>query len=125
MDVGFNKEVAEDGALYWGREEGSLAQLINKADHLSSEEIAELGKKLKNEYEKNIHGRRFLICTKQYGENDMSVIYAILYYFRQATKFLSKRRGATYAGNLDPSYLFAPSYIIENRKIKRCGSALQ
>ena len=49
----------------------------------------------------------------------MSVIYAILYYFRQATKFLSKRRGATYAGNLDPSYLFAPSYIIENRKNKK------
>jgi rgpAc protein len=52
VEVGFNKEVAEDGALYWGREEGSLAQLINKADRLSDEEIAELGKKAKERVRK-------------------------------------------------------------------------
>ncbi len=55
----------------------------------------------------------------------MSVIYAILYYFRQATKFLSKRRGATYAGNLEPLYLFHRHTLLKTEKIKRCGSVLQ
>lgn len=47
VDVGFNKEVAEDCALYWNREPGSLAKLIDKADQMSADEIAELGKKAK------------------------------------------------------------------------------
>lgn len=47
VDVGFNQEVAEDGALYWNREDGVLAQLINTADAMSDEEIAELGRKAK------------------------------------------------------------------------------
>ena len=47
VDVGFNKEVAEDCALYWSREPGSLAKLIDKADQMSLEEIKELGAKAK------------------------------------------------------------------------------
>ncbi len=30
VDVGFNKEVAEDCALYWSRKPGNLAELIDK-----------------------------------------------------------------------------------------------
>lgn len=45
VDVGFNKEVAEDAALYWSRKDGDLASLINKADKLSDNGIAELGEK--------------------------------------------------------------------------------
>ena len=52
VNVGFNKEVAEDGALYWGREEGSLSKLINKADSLSDDEISNLGKKAKERVRK-------------------------------------------------------------------------
>lgn len=44
VDVGFNKEVAEDCALYWSRKPGSLAKLIDKADQMSADEIAEMGK---------------------------------------------------------------------------------
>ena len=47
VDVGFNKEVAEDCALYWSREPGSLARLIDRADKMSTEEIAEMGRKAK------------------------------------------------------------------------------
>ena len=47
VDVGFNKEVAEDCALYWSRKPGSLAELIDKADNMSNEEIAKLGEKAK------------------------------------------------------------------------------
>ena len=39
VNVGFNKEVAEDSALYWSREEGNLANLVNKADSMSEKEI--------------------------------------------------------------------------------------
>ena len=47
VDVGFNKEVAEDSALYWSRKPGSLANLIDKADRMSLEEIKKLGAKAK------------------------------------------------------------------------------
>lgn len=47
LNVGFNKEVAEDAALYWNKEEGDLADLINKSDELSEAFINEMGVKAK------------------------------------------------------------------------------
>ncbi len=45
IDVGFNREVAEDAALYWTREEGSLCGLIDRVDGMTPEEKRELGQK--------------------------------------------------------------------------------
>jgi rhamnosyltransferase len=53
LGVGFNKEVAEDAALYWSKEEGNLAKLIHKADALSAEKIAEFGRKAKERIRSN------------------------------------------------------------------------
>lgn len=36
LDVGFNREVAEDTALYWTKNNGDLAELIDKADIMDS-----------------------------------------------------------------------------------------
>ena len=36
LDVGFNREVAEDAALYWTKNNGDLAELIDKADIMDS-----------------------------------------------------------------------------------------
>lgn len=47
-DVGFNREVAEETALYWNKEEGNLAKLIDEADRLSPEKINEFGELAKN-----------------------------------------------------------------------------
>lgn len=47
LNVGFNREVAKDSALYWTKESGSLARLIEKADRMSNEEIEIYGKKAK------------------------------------------------------------------------------
>lgn len=47
LDVGFNREVAEDGALYWTKEDGNLAKLIEEADELEADVIANLGDKAK------------------------------------------------------------------------------
>ncbi len=46
-DVGFNREVAEDAAVYWNKEEGNLAALIDEADGYGDGTIEELGKKAK------------------------------------------------------------------------------
>lgn len=43
LGVGFNREVAEEAALYWTKESGNLARLIEAADSLSAEQIATLG----------------------------------------------------------------------------------
>lgn len=45
LDVGFNREVAEDAALYWSKRQGSLAALINETDKMSNEEILRIGSK--------------------------------------------------------------------------------
>ena len=44
LDVGFNKEVAEGAALYWSKNDGDLAKLIEKADKMTSDEITKYGK---------------------------------------------------------------------------------
>ncbi len=48
LDVGFNKEVALDGALYWNKEDGNLSKLINDCDELSEEKINDLDEKSTN-----------------------------------------------------------------------------
>jgi len=40
LDVGFNREVAEDAALYWSKEPGNLACLIEAAEGMDDEKIA-------------------------------------------------------------------------------------
>lgn len=45
LQVGFNEEVAKDTALYWTKEEGSLASLIEEADAMSPEEVSAFGEK--------------------------------------------------------------------------------
>lgn len=45
LDVGFNREVAENGALYFNKEEGNLSKIID--NELEKERISMLGKKAK------------------------------------------------------------------------------
>ena len=52
VNVGFNREVAIDAALYWDREEGKLADLINQVDNKPKEEIKVLGLKAKERVQK-------------------------------------------------------------------------
>ncbi|MBQ2980617.1 MAG: glycosyltransferase family 1 protein [Lachnospiraceae bacterium] len=51
LDVGFNKEVAEDAAIYWSKEEYNLAKLIETADSMTEDQIMEYGKKAKKRIE--------------------------------------------------------------------------
>lgn len=47
LDVGFNREVAEDSALYWTKQSGDLAGLIDRTDRMDAADIAELSSKAK------------------------------------------------------------------------------
>lgn len=47
LDVGFNREVAEDGSLYWNKQHGNLSKLIDFADTLDANSIKILGEKAK------------------------------------------------------------------------------
>lgn len=40
FDVGFNREVGQNGALYWTMDNGDLAKLIDNSDQLSMNELA-------------------------------------------------------------------------------------
>lgn len=48
LDVGFNREVAEDAAFYWSKESGNLSSLIDKVDSLDLETINTYGEKARN-----------------------------------------------------------------------------
>ncbi|MDY6063080.1 MAG: DUF1972 domain-containing protein [Erysipelotrichaceae bacterium] len=48
LDVGFNKEVGADGALYWTKDKNNLADLINRADNFDSDFIEKIGQQAKN-----------------------------------------------------------------------------
>ena len=43
--MGFNREVAEDAALYWSKAPGDLAKLIEQADAMPQAEIDALAAK--------------------------------------------------------------------------------
>ena len=47
LNVGFNREVAEDAAVYWTKDQGNLSSLIDKVDKISSQKQAEYGKRAK------------------------------------------------------------------------------
>lgn len=57
LDVGFNKEVAQESAMYWNKEEGNLGKLINKVENISNEEKDKYGilakKRIEEEYNWN------------------------------------------------------------------------
>lgn len=70
VDVGFNREVAEDSALYWTKEDGNLARLINQVDVMAPDEIKRLGAKAKKRvseeytWEKITHMYEKLFCAQ-------------------------------------------------------------
>lgn len=53
LDVEFNREVAEDGALYWEKNAGDLASLINESDNLTTEKINKLSFLAKRRIDEN------------------------------------------------------------------------
>ena len=65
VDVGFNKEVAEDCALYWSQKKGDLARLIDKADQMSVAEIKKMGQKAKKRVEEEYTWNK--ICGQYEG----------------------------------------------------------
>lgn len=47
LDVGFNREVGQDGALYWRKDKGNMTMLIDNVDKMNKEKRLELGRKAK------------------------------------------------------------------------------
>lgn len=47
LDVEFNREVGQGAALYWSKEDGNLARLIDEVDEMNTEERKEYGRKAK------------------------------------------------------------------------------
>ena len=54
LDVGFNREVGEDGAVYFSKDKGNLSELINKLDCENLDKINKIGirakERVKEEY---------------------------------------------------------------------------
>lgn len=52
FDVCFNREVGQDGAKYWTKEYGLLAQMLERADQMTDQEMEEIGTKAKERIDK-------------------------------------------------------------------------
>lgn len=64
LDVGFNREVAEDGALYWNKGDGNLAGLIDKCEYISETERQDISLKAKKRIEEEYSWK--YICDKYF-----------------------------------------------------------
>lgn len=53
LDVGFNREVAEDAAVYWSKSSDNLARIIDNADKYGVSDIEEYGRKAKQRIKYN------------------------------------------------------------------------
>lgn len=53
LDVGFNKEVGQEGAWYWSKENGSLSNLIDECDKISYDKVISLSNKAKERINKD------------------------------------------------------------------------
>lgn len=65
LDVGFNREVAEDRALYWEKSDHHLASILNEADALKPLQIAQLEKDAKTHMREEFSWEQ--ICKKYEG----------------------------------------------------------
>ena len=65
LDVGFNKEVGEDGAVYWNKHEGNLSTLINELENIKNEQLEDLSDKAKSRID-NEYSWNFIV--EQYEE---------------------------------------------------------
>lgn len=70
LDVSFNKEVGEDTALYWTKEEGDLSSLIDSSEKLSEEEIKEFGRKSTERIEEFYNWNRISNAYKEVFTDD-------------------------------------------------------
>lgn len=60
LKVGFNQEVAEDAALYWTKDAGSLAQLIDSCEGMDREELGRKAKeRIKTAYSWEYISKRY------------------------------------------------------------------
>ena len=87
FDVGFNREVAEEAALYWSKDEGSLADAIKKADAMSAEQREIIGERAKQRIREEYSWKS--ICDKYYREYFASVYtnLEIDYWINRRVKF--------------------------------------
>ncbi|WP_110927015.1 beta 1-4 rhamnosyltransferase Cps2T [Bacillus massiliglaciei] len=60
LDVVFNKEVGQSGAIYFSKEKGSLSQLISNIDKYSSSEIEQLSNAAKNRISKEYSWKKIV-----------------------------------------------------------------
>lgn len=65
LDVGFNKEVGEYGAVYWSKNNGDLANLINKLELINEKKLVKLSNNAKKRI--NEHYSWDLIIRKYEG----------------------------------------------------------
>lgn len=52
LNVGFNKEVAKNAAVYWNKKNNNLADLIDRTDKMNDEEIKKYGQLAKDRIKK-------------------------------------------------------------------------
>ena len=62
LDVGFNREVAKETAVYWNKKMGNLSSLIDKADGIGTDKRAEYGWRAKQRI-KDLYSWQF-ICDR-------------------------------------------------------------
>lgn len=71
LNVGFNREVAKDGAVYWTKEDGNLAGLIEKLDAMEEREIKALENRAKKRIQEEYRWEKIADLYKKIFSNQI------------------------------------------------------
>ena len=69
-DVGFNREVGQDAALYWSKREGDLSEVLNASGKISNKELDTFSSKakerIKHEYSWNYIAKKYNLIFRSF-----------------------------------------------------------
>lgn len=133
LDVGFNREVAEDGALYWNKENGNLAKLINKAEKMNKKDIEILSTKAKQRI-KDAYSWKYIsdeyekLFTSKIDDKDLiSIIVPVYNVEKYLSECLDSLLNQTYQnieivliddGSTDNSGIICDEYKKKDKRIR-------
>lgn len=69
LNVGFNKEVAKDGAFYWNKEENTLSTLIEQTEKISDDERKKYSENAKNRIKDEYNWKKIIRKYEEIFEN--------------------------------------------------------
>lgn len=123
LDVGFNHEVGEEGALYWTKEDQSLASLINEADSMTADEIEAISKLAKKRIT-DCYSWDYIVSQyeKYFGEHKMGMnkFYAVVVLYNRSVSDSITCKNLLTVKRHNINVIIADNSTVQTNNITQC-----